>query len=160
MVLEDWKKLVLAPVLPLLKARGYRKFGHNFSAVRTSATLWVNLQSSTSSTKAHLKITCNLGIVLHPLTDESRRSVYDAHWRERIGFFLPDPHDRWWICGSDSEAITAGQEIALLLENRALPEMDHLASPEAMAALWSSGRSPGLTDRLRRDYLAQLTVAG
>jgi hypothetical protein len=160
MALEDWKKLVVAPVAQLLKERGFRKSGVNFSARCPGVTLMVGLQSSTSSTQNALKVTCNLGISVHQLAGRSNASIHDAHWNERIGHFLAEPQDHWWTCGSEAEAISAGNEIASLLEKAALPEMERLASPAAIAALWASGRSPGLTDRRRRELLALLIASG
>ena len=151
MALDAWKKLVAAPVAEVLKRRGFRKSGLNFSASRSGVTLLVNLQSSTGSSQDALKVTCNLSIRVDSLTDRPGTSVWEAHWRERIGFFLPDPHDSWWECASDQDARQAGREIAALLEARALPTMEQLATPGALVALWSSGRSPGLTDRQRLD---------
>jgi hypothetical protein len=160
MALDEWKKLVVATVAHLLKSRGFRKAGLNFSARRSGVTLLVSLQSSTETTQQSLKITCNLGILVDQLTTRPGAGVWDAHWRERIGSFLPEPRDYWWVCSSDDDARIAGPEIAALLETQALPAMEHLATPAALAALWSSGRSPGLTDRQRIEYLAQLVAVG
>jgi Domain of unknown function (DUF4304) len=160
MALDAWKKLVASPVAELLKQRGFRKSGLNFSASGSGVTLLVSLQSSTGSTQGSLKITCNLGIRVEQLATRPGSGVWDAHWRERIGFFLPEPRDYWWVCSSDEDARRVGYEIAALLENRALPTMEELATPAALAALWSSGSSPGLTERLRVEYLSQLVAAG
>ena len=156
MALVAWKKLVGAPVTEVLKRRGFRKASLTFSAVRSGVTLVVNLQSSTGSSSEALKVTCNLGIRVDRLANRPGTSVWDAHWRERIGFFLPEPQDHWWECASDDNARQAGREIAALLEAKAIPAMEQLASPAALAALWSSGRSPGLTERQRVDYLSEL----
>ena len=123
------KKLVAAPVADVLKPRGYRKTGLNFSAGRSGVTLLVNLQSSTGSSQAGLKVTCNLAIRLDRLADRPGTSVWDAHWRVRIGFFLPEPRDQWWACGNDDNARQAGRDIAALLETRALPAMEPASHP-------------------------------
>jgi hypothetical protein len=118
------------------------------------------MQSSTGSTPDVLKMTCNVAIQLRQLAQGSRPGVWDAHWRERIGFFMPEPRDFWWACASDKAADRAGREIAALLENSVLPEMERLAVPAAMAALWKAGRSSGLTDRQRIEFLSELSAAG
>ncbi len=112
----------------------------------------VDLQSSTGSSRDALRVTCNLGIRVDRLADRPGPSVWDAHWRVRIGSFLPDPHDHWWECTSDEEARQAGRETAGQVESRVLPAMEQLATPGALVALWSSGRSPGLTERRRIEY--------
>jgi hypothetical protein len=156
MGLAEWKKLVTAPVAAMLKRRGFRKNGLIFTAARNDVVLMVGLQNSQSSTKDQLKITCNLGIWVEDLARRPKPDIWECRWRKRIGHFRPEPTDYWWNCTSDESASQAGQEIATLLENRALPEMESLASLSALLSLWSAGHSPGLTERQRQSYLAQL----
>ncbi len=156
MSLVERKKIMTAPIVELLKPRGFRKSGMNFTAARADAVLFVNLQSSTSITQEALKMTCNLGIQLRQLAQSSPSSIYDAHWQQRIGFFMSEPGDFWWTCATDEAADRAGREIAGLLEHFALPEMERIAVPATMVALWKSGRSPGLTDWRRIEYLAEM----
>ena len=142
----EQKKRVAAPVAELLKPRGFRKSGLSFTAARDEATLIVALQASTGTTQAILRVTCNVAIQLHRFAAGLRPNVWDAQWHQRIGFFMPERCDHWWTCDSDEAAGRAGREIAALLEASALPEMERLAAPAALACLWRSGRSPGLTD--------------
>ena len=156
MSLTHWKSLIAAPISGLPKQREFRKSGLKFSSVRPEATLLVRLQSSVGTTREVLRITCNLGIVLHALGSRDNHEVRDGHWRERIGYFMPEPRDHWWVCSTDDTARTAGREMAALLESQALPEMERLASRAAMVALWTSGRSPGLTEYQCAQYLRKL----
>ncbi|HEV8059892.1 MAG TPA: DUF4304 domain-containing protein [Gemmataceae bacterium] len=159
MALDAWKKLVAAPVASFLKRRGFRKTDLVFSASRADVVLFVTLQSSTNSNQHSLEITCNLGIWVAQLARSPKPSVWDSHWRERIGIFRPQQQDYWWICTSEEIASKAGHEIAAILENEALPAMEALASPAALIALWFSGRSPGLTEQERIEYLVKLVGA-
>jgi len=152
----EQKKRVAAPVAELLKPRGFRKSGLSFTAARDEATLIVALQASTGTTQAILRVTCNVAIQLHRFAAGLRPNVWDAQWHQRIGFFMPERCDHWWTCDSDEAAGRAGREIAALLEASALPEMERLAAPAALACLWRSGRSPGLTDGQRTEYLSAL----
>jgi len=120
----------------------------------------VGLQSSVTGTEALLKVTCNLAIVLQGLEIPGGPSIWDAHWRRRIGHYMSEPRDYWWACSTDEEANAAGRDIAGLLESSALPEMERLASPAAMIALWKSGHSPGLTEYQCVQYLTKLTQVG
>ena len=156
MALEDWKKIVSAPVAELLKKHGFRKNGLRFSADRGDAQLLVGFQSSQMSDKTQLMITVNLTIRLGQLDRDPSIFRGDGHWRTRIGSFMEKPSDYWWACRSDEDAIQAGKRITMLLETAALPEMERLASAEALAALWVSGQSPGLTQIQRDRYLAKL----
>jgi hypothetical protein len=154
--MTHWRGLVAAPISGLLTQREFRKSGLKFFSVRPEATLLVGLQSGVGSTREVLRITCNLAIVLHVLGSRHNHDIWDSHWRERIGFFMPEPRDHWWFCSTDDTARTAGREIAALLESQALPEMEGLASRAGMIALWTSGRSPGLTEYQRDQYLREL----
>ena len=156
MSLTHWKSLIAAPISGLPKQREFRKSGLKFSSVRPEATLLVRLQSSVGTTREVLRITCNLAIVLHALGSRDNHDIWDSHWRERIGYFMPETRDHWWVCSTDDTARTAGREMAALLESQALPEMERLASRAAMVALWTSGRSPGLTEYQCAQYLRKL----
>jgi hypothetical protein len=155
-----WKKLVAAPIAATLKQHGFRKKGLAFSAQRPGVLLLVTLQSGSGSTRDLLKVTCNLGIWVERLAQHPAPSIWESHWRQRLGFFLPDPRDHWWECSSAESSARVGEEIAELLESKALPSMEGLASPKDLAVLWSSGRSPGLTENQRVDCLARLGSAG
>ncbi|MGJ4883321.1 DUF4304 domain-containing protein [Bradyrhizobium sp. HKCCYLRH1065] len=158
MALEDWKKIIAASVAELLEKRGFRKNGLRFSADRGDAKLLVEFQSSQMSNKTRLLITINLSIRLGKLDRDPSIFPGDGHWRKRIGEFMDKPSDYWWTCRNSEDAVQAGKRIAMLLETAALPEMEHLASAESLAALWASGQSPGLTQMQRNRYLAK--VAG
>jgi len=158
--LSIMKKLIAAPVTVLLKKHGFKKNGMTFTAMQSGVTLIVGIQSSTGSTQDSLKVTCNVAIQIDQLSTGTGASVWDAHWRKRIGFFMPEPYDHWWGCKSEKEADRVGQEIATLLESQALPKMMELASPFALATLWTSGVCPGLTEMQRVENLRILTAAG
>jgi len=155
MALQDWKKLVAAPTAELLKKRGFRKSGGRFSAERADAVMVVAFQSSQMTDRNHLKVTVNLSIRLKGLQD-AWSDIGGAHWAQRVGHFMAIPSDHWWTCNSDEEAKRAGEQIAALLERAALPEIERLASAEALRALWASGQSPGLTEKQRTDFLSML----
>jgi len=156
MSLTHLKGLVAAPITELLKQREFRKSGLKFYSIRSEATLLVGLQSSVGTTREVLRITCNLAIVLHALGSRDDQDIWDSHWRKRIGYFMPEPRDHWWVCSTDDTARAAGREMAALLESQALSEMERLASRTAMIALWTSGRSPGLTEYQCAQYLQEL----
>lgn len=156
MALREYRRLVALPAADLLKKRGFRKSGWRFRADRGDAGLVVAFQSSQSSDRNHLKVTVNLSIHLGLLDRDPTIFAGEGHWGRRIGEFMPVPHDHWWVCNDDLESRRAGEEIAAILDNAALPEMEALASAEALTRLWASGRSPGLTERQRVQFLGKL----
>ena len=156
MALRDWKATVLAPVAELLKSRGFRRNGTRFRANRGEADLRVALQSSQTSDRHHLKATVNLSIHLAVLDHHPSVFAPDGHWRQRIGQFMPEHPDHWWLCHDEETARRAGEQIATILKTAALPEMERLASTDALRTLWVTGRSPGLTKRQRQEFLGSL----
>lgn len=154
--LADWKRTVLEQLATTLKRHGFRKKGLTFVAARDGATLLISLQSSRSSTATQLRFTINLGIVIDALADPRGGGIWDAHWQQRLGFFMLERQDHWWVCATDDEARRAGAEVAALVAEKALPEMERLASPHALEAVWASGECTGITDRQRLDFLDAL----
>jgi hypothetical protein len=156
MARQDWKAILLAPVAELLKTHGFHRNGTRFRAHTDEAEFCVALQSSQTSDRYHLKVTVNLSIHLGVLNHDPAVTTPDGHWRQRIGQFMPGRPDHWWLCQNEEAARRAGEEITAILETAALPEMERLASPEALRALWATGRSPGLTERQRQEFLGRL----
>ncbi len=157
---DNFKKTILGRMHTLLKPLGFRKYGNSFSVTRGDALLFIQLQSSTRTTHDTLTVTVNLGIISIPLSKKqgfrTHPNILDSHWKERIGRFLPEPQDKWWIVRTMAEAVTAGDEIVAILQASGLPTMNSLASTQQLRELWETGHCPGLTDFQRRRYLALL----
>jgi hypothetical protein len=157
---NDYRRIVLSRLHEALKPRGFRKTKALFSAERNDTVLFIQLQSSRSTTKDKLIATVNLGIfsrkVAQAVGNTRAPNIGDAHWRVRIGYFLPDASDKWWEIQSESDAILSASEINSLLIDKALPEMQRLDSTENLKALWSTDAGHGLTDYQRKRYLQAL----
>ena len=85
-------------------------------------------------------------------------NILDSHWRERLGYLLPERHDKWWEVQSHEQAHEAGVEIAESLMNHALTELQGIASTGRLKTLWEAGKSPGLTEYERKQYLLALNL--
>jgi len=157
---DDYKRIILVQLHSLLKPIGFRKKQQCFSAEQGDTVLFIQMQSSTKSTKNVSVVTINLGIfsrvVAESVGNTRAPNILDAHWRERIGSFLPDGSDKWWEIQSSDEADLCGAEITRILINRVLPQMRSLASTDRLKSLWEEGKSPGLTDYQRKQYLQAL----
>jgi len=154
----SYKNLILQAVTDVLRPMGFHKSGSRFHRGLNDVIHLVTVQSSVSSTAHLLRITVNLGIWLPALADEGDKpNVWSAHWRERIGFLMPERADRWWEASSESEATAAALEICWAMRTFALTTLDTLSTADALAALWRSGRSPGLTERGAQRYLELLS---
>ena len=156
-----YKQIILSQLQALLKPLGFRKKDQCFSIEAGDTILFIQLQSSRKSTKDVLIATINLGIfsLLVAANEGNTRApnILDAHWRERIGRFMPGGLDKWWTIHNQSEADLCGAEITSILVNRALPHMRSLASEDGLKSLWESGKSPGVTEYQRKQFLQALT---
>jgi hypothetical protein len=122
----------------------------------------IQFQRSQWNQRGDIRFTLNTSIVSARLlerfghsADVSRASEADGHLRERIGFYSNAKLDTWWRLHEGSEATGIISEVLQLLE-LAVPYLDERSSDEALVELWQSGTSPGITEKQRNDYLAEL----
>lgn len=161
--IEDAVKALLGEIDALLKPRGFRKQGHRFRRQSGGNAGLIELQRSQSSSRERVRFTFNVGVICGRLLDEyeppaSKAGVIHAHLRMRIGEFLTAPMDKWWDLTADASLADLIAELAPLLDLAAGYLADHLDDAQ-LIALWRSGRSPGVTDGRRQDYLRELTAA-
>jgi hypothetical protein len=155
-----FRSVLHASAEKLLRA-GYARSGATFRKVVSSNALIVNFQKSSTSSSSDLKFTINLGVVLGHLLDPERSTITratleDAHVRERVGALLPGMGDLWWDVNGQTHLDLLTKEISDLIVVAVIPHLDGLASTEAVERLWKSGRSPGLTGKMRERYLDEL----
>jgi hypothetical protein len=152
-----FKTIILARLHVLLKPYGFRKNGSTFSSGTNDVVLFVQLQSSSKTTSATLVATVNLGVFSRTVANKVRNtrkpSILEAHWRERVGFLLDEPTDKWWQISSEQQAIAAAEELSEILLKSALPKFHTLSSSESLKRLWETGEAPGLTEFQRQQFL-------
>jgi hypothetical protein len=158
----EFKKIVLNLMHQVLKPLGFRKTGSTFSAETNDVVLFVQLQSSSKTTSMKLVATVNFGVFSRTIAtrvgNTHKPNILDAQWRERIGFLIEERRDKWWEIGSDEQAIEVGEEIAGILRDSALPQIQTISSSQGLKRLWETGRSPGLTEYQRRQFLKALNA--
>ena len=69
---------------------------------------------------------------------------------------MPEHSDHWWTVTTEQEARAAAASIVAVLQQFALPALSTLESSAALARLWQSGASPGITEHLAQGYLHRL----
>jgi hypothetical protein len=79
-----------------------------------------------------------------------------GHWRERLGFLLPQHSDVWWTIDKDTDIHALGNALVDMVRNIAVPEVIRHVSDDNLMTLWLSGKSPGLTNTQRLEYLTVL----
>jgi DNA recombination-dependent growth factor C len=156
MASKEYKKIILDKLHERLKPRGFKKSGTTFTKVTTDMTYFINVQSSRDSTADTLKTTINLEIASLTIANNEDTSLpmkYRRHWTERIGFFLDQPFDKWWIIDNEYEAKNASNEIIDIIEKRVLVEFERLKTTRDLVELWRTDKCPGLTEKQRQWYL-------
>jgi len=134
----------------VLRPRGFRPKAHVFSRESEDVIHLVELQSSQKNTRALSFFTVNLALwvpalVPEDVRDSRRPSVAGAPWRKRLGAVCPEQTDLWWQASERKAASDIASEIASRVEQFGLPALQALPNARALAALWRSGSTPGLT---------------
>lgn len=119
----------------------------------------IAFKKSSSSTKDAIRFTIDVGIVLGilmppPLSERLKTcTILDAQSHKRIGFLMSVPRDVWWTVRDGQDCSDICREVLAAVEQWAVPFVEQFISPGAIAQLWSEGKSHGLTDVTRQEYL-------
>jgi hypothetical protein len=160
--IEIYRGLILQ-IAPFLKGRGFSKRSDSFYFEKDGNRGLIDFQRSKKSTPDEVIFTINVGVCSGRLVEffmpdavGQRPAIEDCHWRERVGFLLPEKSDKWWrIYASDSLEDWVS-EIQSSLEQVVVPEVESHILDENLCAAWMSGKSPGLTEIQRLINLSVL----
>lgn len=157
----EFTKIILFEKRDLLRPLGYGKRGQIFEKETSELVYLIGLQKSLGSTQQEIKVTVNLAIWVKSLAsiraDKPEKSnVWDAHWRERIGFLSPENKDKWWRVKTEDEAQRVSKEICEKVQKYGIPEFDKIQSVSDLVKLWREGFGRGLTDVEVKNYLKKL----
>lgn len=158
-LLEDW-------IGPALRARAFQCQKNRFYRDSGDCIQLVDFQRSRTNTQDSVRFTVNIGVqskrlaaFFEPPTPRSKKllpSVDDCHWSLRLDWLVPGPIDEWFVIDGRSKVEQLGQRLLTYLKGYVLPSLDAHATDGALAKLWLTGQSPGLTDFNRLLYLALL----
>jgi hypothetical protein len=158
---SSFKKQILDKLSTVLKPRRFKKSQNIFSFSNKDLTYYICLQSRGDSTSDVLKTTVNIEIAsskLSYLDDMSIPGYLQRHFVKNIGDYAGHTEDKWWTIDNEEAAISAQQEIAEIITNKVLPEIDELKTTNDLAGLWKKHISPGLTQYQSREYLSLLQM--
>jgi hypothetical protein len=149
-----------------LQQRGFEGRGPVFFRVRAGNWALIALQKSQKTSADAIVFTVNVGVVSErlarffsiPLMPNRPPEAGEWHWRQRLGFLLPEGLDKWWTIKSNTRIEEVSREVERALE-LALPEVEKHIRDEFLRDLWLTGRSPGLTEVQRLKNLAVLLKA-
>jgi len=160
---EAFQRLLRDGISPVLKQYGYRRKALTFHLSRHGNWGVLNFQKSRKSTSEVIYFTLNLGVASAKLLvfsgsrfAEAAPALEDCHWRERLGFLLPEHQDKWWTIDANSSVPQLADEFRRHLQGFAVPTIEKYIADEALRDLWLSGASPGLTEVQRLMNLSVL----
>lgn len=155
-------KNLLTRVGALLREKGFRRTGNAFCCSRQGNWAVINFQRSTKSSAQSIIFTVNLGVASGSLLKffgqpkDRAPKIDQCHWRQRIGFTLPEASDRWWHLDADQNPESVVGELSDAIMNFALPAIEEHLPDAALRAVWESGTAPGITETDRLRYLSAL----
>ena len=159
---ELFKRLVGGRAAVVLKEQGFRRRSQNFRLHQGANWGVVNFQKSTTSTRERILFTANLGVRCGRLATffESATAyweplAWDCHWRKRIGEFLEEPQDKWWVIDGQTPLESIEAEVTDVL-TIAIPVLRRYLDDRELRDLWLSRGSSGLTEMKRQEYLCVL----
>ena len=153
-------------VADFLQQRGFGRRAAVFFHVRAGNWALIEFQKSQKTNADAVVFTVNVGVVSErlarffsiPLKPNQLPEASDWHWRQRLGFLMPESQDKWWTLKPSTRIEEVSREIEAALE-MALPEIEKHLQDESLRDLWLTGRSPGLTEVQRLKNLAVLVKA-
>lgn len=164
---ELYKELI-KEISSLLKEKGFSRKGNCLYLRKGDNWGLLDFQKSRKSTADEIIFTINLGVCSGRLLEffspdllEKKPSIEACHWRERVGFLLPERQDKWWLVRTTEPLDPLVDELKGCLVRVAIPAIEQHLSDEQLCSEWSSGKSPGLTDIQRLvNFSVLLKVAG
>lgn len=148
-----------------LKSEGFSRKGQSFYTKHEENWGVINFQKSTSGNEKSVVFTVNLGIASGRLFRfsgkliEDRPLIEDCHWRQRLGFLLPEKKDVWWTIVVTTLLDRLVKDMENLLCQYGIPEIEKNIRDETLRDLWLTGKSPGLTNFERLKNLSVLIKA-
>ena len=162
----DNYKILISVISKAIKDLGYKKSGNNFFYNQGENIGMINFQKSKSNSSEIVLFTINLGVYSSSLKifDQpginSKPSISDCHWRQRIGFLLPEEKDYWWQIDTTVSLDHLIAEVSDVLISIAIPEIKKHIADESLQEYWMNGISSGLTEQQMYLYLIVLLKAG
>ncbi|MCG7754319.1 DUF4304 domain-containing protein [Flavihumibacter cheonanensis] len=162
MTSKDYRKIISDNLSAVLKERQFKKRGPVFSYSNGDLTYFIGIQSSRSSTADVLKVTVNTEItssLILKLNDTSLPIENQRHYTRRIGSYLNDQQDKWWIVDSQQSAEITARDIIAIIKDKVLPNFEALGTTNDLARLWKNGGYIGITEGQRKHFLTLLEKA-
>ena len=160
-VLDEIFNRIVTATADKVKTLGFVRRGALLRVVKDGNAGVIEFQKSSKSSSEVILFTVNLVVICGSLLDPEHGSVekaksYDAHLRQRIGMLMAGRPDKWWEIKGNTEAEALSVEVFDLILSEGAPYIMRYLDSDQLAALWKSGKSPGLTETQRVRFLEKL----
>ncbi|AZA75188.1 DUF4304 domain-containing protein [Chryseobacterium indoltheticum] len=159
----DIFKELIKKLTPFLKSLGFSKKGNSFHLELDKNYGIINFQKSRESTEDVLKFTINFGIYSNVLGQSeydynnlSKPEIEQCQWNSRVGAFMPNSPDYWWIINFTDDLNTYTQDLVDNIQNIIIPEINKRLSDEGLINSWLNENNAGTTEIGRFKYLTTL----
>lgn len=125
-------------LVPSLRERAFRKTRRNWWRVSEASVRAVTVQSSWSNVGETGQFTVEFGVSYPSLGEDMPTTGGHAGMcchRERLGFLLDPPHDRWWVyenAADEAERSALAEDLARCWTSSGLGFLDRIDDPRQM----------------------------
>lgn len=159
MLPSDSYSQLLADVNEVLVGFRFRRSGRIFRLAKDENVAVIDFQRSVKTTASRIVFTIHFGVWSRRVASfvsgnaiPTKVDTADCHWRERVGFMMPQREDVWWSIESPADALAVTKEVQHALR-QLTPTLVALTDDHMLRDEWLADRSPGLTEIQRLSYL-------
>jgi hypothetical protein len=130
----SYKKTLLMGLHEILRTRGFKRKNNIFSASNGDLSYYICLQSNINSTVDTLITTVNIEMASAELYRIEEISIPEELYRssvKNIGEYAGLQRTKWWTIHDEQSLLKAQQEIAAILLNKILPDIELPASKQS-----------------------------
>jgi hypothetical protein len=163
---DRYRTMINTHMKPYLESKGFRGATDIFRRQYDRNWGLISFQKSVRSDQDAVVFTVNVGTISRRLYEfdgyhvaiDTLRDEH-CHWRERLGYLMPERRDIWWTLDRSSNVDELASGLVRLIDRYAIPEMQRYVSDEQLTELWLTGCSPGITDLVRLEHLSVMLKA-
>jgi len=155
----DKYRVLLSEINRNVRNLGFRRKGATFFNCEEGNVGLLNFQKSTKSNSHTTFFTLNLGVYCSTLNQldvpgmGAKPTISDCHWRERIGFLLPERHDYWWQINDADPLENLISEVIGIVLSIAVPEIKKHITDISLQDSWMEGIFSGINEQQMYIYL-------
>jgi len=158
-----YKCLIDEHISSHLKGKGFKQNKSTFKIIKNGNLGIIDFQKSKNSTESTIIFTVNLAVVLRTIFEfEGHHVPIDklgeehGHWRERLGYLMPDKTDVWWEIRESIDVKQLASLLINLIEEYGIKALMKYVKDDNLLELWLTSEAPGLTEMQRLEYLSVL----